>query len=119
VFDLLSWQGLRFLLRLPPIVELRQGLEPACLNLSRISQLVLSHTHWQTHQRKTEHDGCFLGIFLSHWSIARTTSESQSMHWLILHADQLIGEAAQMTANIKIWKTGAEVASCAESILLF
>ena len=41
------------------------------------------------------------------------------MHWLILHADQLIGEAAQMTANIKIWKTGAEVASCAESILLF
>jgi hypothetical protein len=30
------------------------------------------------------------------------------MHWLIMHADQVIGGAAQMTANIKIQKTGAK-----------
>jgi hypothetical protein len=38
------------------------------------------------------------------------------MHWLIMLADQVIGGVAQMTANIKIQKTGAEVASCAEAI---
>ena len=41
------------------------------------------------------------------------------MHWLIMHADQIIGGAAQMTANIKIQKTGAEVASYAEAISRF
>jgi fructose-specific phosphotransferase system component IIB len=30
------------------------------------------------------------------------------MHWLIMHADQVIGGAEQMTANIKIQTTGAE-----------
>jgi hypothetical protein len=88
-------------------LELRQGLEPDFLKLLRMPQLVPSHTHWQAQQHKIEHDGCFSGIFLSHWSIARTNMESQSMHWLIMHADQVIGEAAQMTANIKIQKTGA------------
>jgi len=32
-----------------------------------------------------------------------------------MHADQVIGGTAQMTANIKIQKTGAEVASYAEA----
>jgi hypothetical protein len=41
------------------------------------------------------------------------------MHWLIMHADQVIGEVAQMTANIKIQKTGAEVASYAEAMARF
>ena len=38
------------------------------------------------------------------------------MHWLIMHADQVIGEAAQMSANIKIQKTSTEVASNAEAM---
>jgi hypothetical protein len=38
------------------------------------------------------------------------------MHWLIMHADQVIGGVAQMTANIKIQKTGEEVASYAEAV---
>lgn len=59
-------------------------------------------THWQAHQRNIERDMCFSGIFHSHWSIAQTNRESQSMHWLIMHADQVIGGVAQMTANIKI-----------------
>jgi hypothetical protein len=41
------------------------------------------------------------------------------MHWLIMHEDQVIGGAAQMTANIKIQKTGAEVASYAEAMFRF
>ena len=41
------------------------------------------------------------------------------MHWLIMHADQVIGEVAQMTANIKIQKTAAEVASYAEAMARF
>jgi hypothetical protein len=41
------------------------------------------------------------------------------MHWLIMHAVQLIGGAEQMTANIKIQKTGAEVASYAEAMSRF
>jgi hypothetical protein len=45
--------------------------------------------------------------------------ESQSMHWLIMHAYQVIGEAAQMTASIKILKLGSEVASYAEAIPRF
>ena len=36
------------------------------------------------------------------------------MHWLIMHADQVIGGAALMSPNIKIQKTGAELASNAE-----
>jgi hypothetical protein len=84
------------------------------LKLLRTPQLVLSHTHWQAHQRKTKHDVCFFGIFPSHWSIAQTNRESQSMHWLIMHAGQVIGGAAHMSANIKIQKTVAEVASYTE-----
>jgi hypothetical protein len=56
----------------------------------------------------------FFGIFPSHWSIAQTNRESQSMHWLIMHAGQVIGGAAHMSANIKIQKTVAEVASYTE-----
>jgi anaerobic glycerol-3-phosphate dehydrogenase len=41
------------------------------------------------------------------------------MHWLIMHADQVIGGVAQMTTNIKIQKTGAEVASYAEAVARF
>jgi hypothetical protein len=107
VFGLFSLQGLRFLLKLPTTIGLRQGLEPNFLKLLRMPQLVLSHTHWQAHQRKIKHDVCFSGIFPSHWSIARTNTESQSMHWLIMLADQVIGGAAQRVANIKIQKTGA------------
>jgi hypothetical protein len=36
------------------------------------------------------------------------------MHWLIMHADQVIGGAEQMSADIKIQTTGAELASNAE-----
>jgi hypothetical protein len=36
------------------------------------------------------------------------------MHWLIMHAGQVIGGAAHMSANIKIQKTVAEVASYTE-----
>ena len=45
--------------------------------------------------------------------------ESQSMHLLIMHADQVIGGVAQMTANIKIQKTGAEDSSYAEAVPRF
>ena len=38
------------------------------------------------------------------------------MHWLIMHADRVVGGVARMTANIKIQKTGAEVASYAEDM---
>lgn len=38
------------------------------------------------------------------------------MHWLIMHADQVIGGVAQMKANIKIQKTGAEISSYAEAM---
>jgi hypothetical protein len=41
------------------------------------------------------------------------------MHWLIMHADQVIGGAEQMTANIKIQNAGAEVASYAEALPCF
>ena len=41
------------------------------------------------------------------------------MRWLIMHADQVIGGVAQMTANIKIQNTGAEVASYAEAMARF
>jgi len=41
------------------------------------------------------------------------------MHWLIMHADQVIGGVAQMTANIKIQKMGAEVSSYAEAMSRF
>jgi hypothetical protein len=41
------------------------------------------------------------------------------MHWLIMHANQVIGEVAQMTANIKIQRTGAEVAFFAEAVARF
>jgi hypothetical protein len=41
------------------------------------------------------------------------------MHWLIMHADQVIGGAEQMTANIKIQKAGAEVASYADDLPCF
>ena len=71
-------------------------------------QLELLHTHWQAHQRKIERAVCFSEIFPSHLSIAQTNRESQSMHWLIMHADQAFGGAAQMAANIKIQKTGAK-----------
>jgi hypothetical protein len=119
VFSLLSLQGLRFLLKLATTIELKQGLEPSSLKLLRMRQLVRLHTHWQAHQRKVEHAVCFSGIFPSHWSIAQMNRELQSMHWLIMHADQVIGGAAQMTANIKIQKTGAEVASYAEAMSRF
>ncbi|MFM1797820.1 MAG: hypothetical protein RLZZ117_98 [Cyanobacteriota bacterium] len=36
-----------------------------------------------------------------------------------MHADQVIGGAAQMTSNIKMQKTGAEVASYSEAMSLF
>jgi hypothetical protein len=119
VLDLLSLQALRFSLKLATTIELKQGLEPNFLKLLRMLQLVLSHTHWQAHQRNIEHGVFFSGIFHSHWSIAQTNRESQSMHWLIMHADQVIGGVAQMTANIKIQKTGAEVASYAEAMTRF
>ncbi len=45
--------------------------------------------------------------------------ESQSMHSLIMHADQVIGGVEQMTANIKIQKTGAEDASYTEAMPRF
>jgi len=41
------------------------------------------------------------------------------MHWLIIHADQVIGRAAQTNATIKIQKTGAESASFAEALPRF
>jgi hypothetical protein len=41
------------------------------------------------------------------------------MHWLIMHADQVISGADQITANIKIQKTGAKVASYAEAMSRF
>jgi hypothetical protein len=41
------------------------------------------------------------------------------MHWLTMHADQVIGGLAQMTANIKIQKTGVEVASYSEAMARF
>jgi hypothetical protein len=41
------------------------------------------------------------------------------MHWLIMHADQVIGGAEKMTANIKIQKMGSEVASYAEAMSRF
>jgi hypothetical protein len=41
------------------------------------------------------------------------------MHWLIMHADQVIGGAEQMTANIKIQNYAAEVASYAEALPRF
>jgi hypothetical protein len=119
VFDLSSQQGLRFLPKLVTTIELKQGLEPNFLKLLRMPQLVLSHTHWQAHQRNIERDVCFSGIFHSHWSIAQTNRESQSMHWLIMHANQVIGGVAQMSANSKIQKTGAEVAPYAEAVPRF
>jgi hypothetical protein len=119
VFALLSLQGLRFSLKLVTIIELKQGLEPNFLKLLRMLQLVLSHTHWQAHQRNIERGVFFSGIFHSLWSIAQTNRESQSMHWLIMHADQVIGGVAQMTANIKIQKTGAGVAYYAEAMARF
>jgi hypothetical protein len=119
VFGLLSLQGLRFLLKLATTIELRQGLEPNFLQLLRMPQLARSHTHWLAQKRKIERDVCFSGISPSHWSIAKTNRESQSMHWLIMHADQVIGGAAQMTANIKIQKTGAKVASYSEAMPRF
>jgi hypothetical protein len=70
VFDLLSLQALRFSLKLATTIELKQGLEPNFLKLLRMLQLVLSHTHWQAHQRNIERGVFFLGIFHSHWSIA-------------------------------------------------
>jgi hypothetical protein len=93
-----------------------EALEDA---IARALAYPLGHTHWQAHQRKIERAVCFSGIFPSHWSIAQTNRESQSMHWLIMHADQVIGGAEQMTANIKIQKTGAEVASYAEAMSRF
>jgi hypothetical protein len=110
---------LRLLLKLTSTIELKQALEPSSLMLWRMGQLVLCHTHWQAHQRKIEHAVCFSGIFPSHWSIAQTNRESQSMHSLIMHADQGTGGAAQLTANIKMQKTGAEVASFAEAMSRF
>jgi hypothetical protein len=41
------------------------------------------------------------------------------MHWLIMHADQVIGGAEQMAANIKIQTTGAEVAFYAKAMSRF
>ena len=41
------------------------------------------------------------------------------MRWLIIHADQVIGGVAQMSANIKVQKTGVEVASYAEAMPRF
>jgi hypothetical protein len=119
VFDLLSLQGLRFSLKLVTTIELKQGLEPNFLKLLRMLQLVLSHTHWQAHQHNIERGVFFSGIFHSHWSIAQTNRASQSMHWLIMHADQVIGGVAQMTANIKIQKTGSEIASYTEAMARF
>ena len=104
------------MLKLPTTLASRQGLEPYFLKLLRMPPLVPSHTHWQAHQRKIKHDQCFSEIFPSHRSIARTNRESQSMHWLIMLADQVIGGAAQMVANIKIQKTGGEAASYADAI---
>jgi hypothetical protein len=114
VFDLFSLQGLKFSLKLATTIELKQGLEPNFLKLLTMLQLLLSHAHCEAHQRNIDRGVFFSGIFHSHWSIAETIRESQSMHWLIMHADQVIGGVAQMTANFKIQKTGAEVASYAE-----
>lgn len=119
MLGLLSLQGLRFLLKSATTIELKQGFELNFLKLLRMLPLVLSHIHWQAHQLNIERGVFSSGIFHSHWSIARTNRESQSMHWLIMHADQVIGGFAQMTANIKIQKTGAEVASYAEAVARF
>lgn len=99
MFGLLSLQGLSFLLKLATTTELNQGWEPSFFKPLRMPHLVLLHTHWQAHQRKIERDVCFSGDFPSHLSIALTNRESQSMHWLIMHVAQVIGGAAQMTAN--------------------
>lgn len=92
------------------------GLEPSFLKLLRMRQLVLLHTHSLAHQHEIERAGCFSGISPSHWSIAQTNKESQSMYWLIIHAGQVIGGAAQMTANINMQKTTPEVASYSEAM---
>jgi hypothetical protein len=42
-------------------------------------------------------------------------SESLFMHLHIIHGDQITGRAAQTSANIKIEKTGAEVAELAKA----
>lgn len=68
-------------------------------------QLVLLRTHLQAHEHKIEHVVCFFVISPSHWSIALTNRKSQSMHWLIMHAGQVIGGAGQTAANIKLQKT--------------
>ena len=115
MFDLLSLQGLKFLLQLPTIVDLRMHLDPNFLTLLRMPQLVLSHTHWQGHLHKIEHGVYFFGIFPLHWSIALTNRESQSMLWLIMHAGQVIGGGGQ-SANIKIQKSGEVVPSYSELI---
>ena len=59
MFDLLSLQGLKFLLKLATTNYLKQGLEPNFLKLLRMLQLVLSRTHWQAHQRNIELDVFF------------------------------------------------------------
>jgi len=59
VFDLLSLQGLRFLLKLATTIELKQGWAPNLLKLLKMLQLVLSRTHWQAHQRNIERDVFF------------------------------------------------------------
>ena len=66
---------------------------------------MLLRAHLQAHEHKIEHDVCFFAISPSHWSIALANRESQSMHWLIMTAGQVIGGAEQTTANIKIQKT--------------
>ncbi len=101
MFDLLSLQTLRFSLKLATTIELKQGLQPNFLKLLRMLQPVLSNTHWQAQQRNIERGIFFSGISHSHWSIAQTNRQSQSMHWLIMHADRVVGGVARMTANIK------------------
>ena len=66
MFGLWRLHGLRFLLKMPTTIELKQGLEPSFLKLLRMPWLVLSHTHWQAHQRQIEPDVCFSGIFPLH-----------------------------------------------------
>lgn len=108
---------MRFLLKLATTIELKQGLEPSFSKLLRMRQLVLLHTHWQAHQRNIERDVCSSGFFPS--LVYRSDEQGitiYAMHWLIKPADQVIGGAVQMAANIKIQKTGAEVASYAEAM---
>ena len=49
-----------------PLNAYKQGLEPNFLKLLRMLLLVLSHTHWQAHQRDIARGVFFSRVFPSH-----------------------------------------------------